>query len=177
MKRTSIVLLMICATCVAVTVWAQRAKTKPALKPLNSPQYVERKDTLAIVKKPKVYYIPVYLGNSALQGGSISKYVFDSLLKQGLTARDTMGMVYKVDGFYFNYGERNLYEDSSGNMMWVTDYLSEYCPGNMLPAHISGSIYMRTKPGDTTYFDNIKLTRPSDNMPMLGKPMRFEIGR
>lgn len=172
MKRISITLLLIGATCAGINVWAQKAKTK-SVKPVNTSPFIEKKDT--IVKKPKAYYVPVYLGNSNRQGGGISKFVFDSLLKQGIRAKDSLGRAYQVESFDFSYAERNMYEDEVGNLMWVTDYLNELCLGDTISRNVAASIYMRTKPGDTTYFDNIRLRRVSDNLPFQGKAMRFEI--
>src|SRR6187402_3586317 len=84
--------------------------------------------------RPKVKAIPVYLGRSSsvTDGSNVAKRVFDSLLRQGRS--------YKVEGFAFTYGERNLYEDSVGNLMWITDYLTEYCYGDTLSAFLKDNI-------------------------------------
>ncbi|MGZ7142769.1 hypothetical protein ACXWOE_10135, partial [Streptococcus pyogenes] len=66
----------------------------------------------------------------------------------------------RVAGFIFNYKERNIYEDSVGNIIPVTDLLMEYCPGDTLTPAISASIYQRTKRGDTAYFDDIRVVWP-----------------
>src|SRR5690606_4284150 len=60
-----------------------------------------------------------YLGKSDFYEGKISKENFDSLLRQGIMVRDSSGNEYPVHGFYFNYAERNLYEDSVGNLMML----------------------------------------------------------
>ena len=101
-----------------------------------------------------------YLGHSDYTGGQISKRTFDSLLKQGITARDVEGKAFKVNGFTFSYAERNLYEDSVGKLMVLTDFFSEYCPGDTVSRGVSLNIYYKTKPGDTAYFDNIKVALP-----------------
>ncbi len=113
-----------------------------------------------------------YLGGSGLYGGPISKRLFDSYLSQGLIAKDSMGNQYKVDGFTFGYAERNLYEDSVGNLMVLTDYLSEFCPGDSVSAAISNNIYHKTKPGDTAYFENVKVALP-DGKRVGAKSMKF----
>ena len=122
----------------------------------------------------------VYLGNSDYTGGPIKKDVFNNFLKQGLVAHDSLGNKYRVIGFNFGYAERNLYEDSVGNLVTMTDYSFEYCAGDTVSGDISHtkntaitnyldgdpdnydvskSIYNRVKPGDTIYFDQIKVVK------------------
>lgn len=108
-----------------------------------------------VAEKPKVV-IP-YLGNSSYSGGLIPKTTFDALLKQGITAKDSIGNTYKVSEFMFSYAERNLYEDSVGNLMYLTDFFAERCLGDTVNLGISRNIYYKTKPGDTAYIDNIKV--------------------
>lgn len=119
---------------------------------------------------PKV--VSAYLGTSDRSGGNISKVDFDNYLKQGVTARDSSGAAYKVDGFTFSYAERMLYEDSVGNPLLLTDYFSEFCPGDTVSLAISRNIYYKTKPGDTAYFDNIKVMLPNGGQ-VIAKPMKF----
>ncbi len=121
------------------------------------------------VKPPKVY---TFLGSSALDGGTISKYMFDSLLKQGVSAKDSTGTPYPIDGFTFSYAERNLYEDSVGRLMMLTDYFSEFCPGDTVSLAIKRNIYYKTKAGDTAYFENVKVRTPQGGQ-VIAKPMRF----
>lgn len=123
-------------------------------------------------KKKKVYKVPVYLGNTNIKDTAIPHYVFDSLLATKITARDSNGSAYQIHGYLFTYGERNLYEDSVGNLMWVTDLLSEYCYGDTMTSWLLGAITDRTKYGDTIYFDQIKTTSP-EGKPVDGKPMRI----
>ena len=140
--------------------------------------------------KPKKLFVPpVYLGNSDYSDGPIKKTLFDSLLKQGLKSHDSLGNIYRVIGFDFSYAERNLYEDSVANLIVLTDFSSEYCPGDTISADISRStensesIYKRTKGGDTVYFDHIRLSvlpgnkilSANDTLPVLGKGMKFVI--
>ena len=110
-------------------------------------------------RRPKIVH--AYLGHSGLNGGQVTKRTFDSLLKQGLTARDSAGNLLQVDGFTFSYAERNLYEDSVGKLMILTDFFSEYCPGDTVSRGVSMNIYHKTKPGDTAYFDNIRVHLPT----------------
>jgi hypothetical protein len=116
-------------------------------------------------EKPKeataVPKIRAYLGTSDYSGGLISKRDFDKYLKQGLTAKDSLGNLYQVNGFMFSYGERNLYEDSLGNLMVLTDYLMEWCPGDTVSPAIANNIFDKTKPGDTAYIDQIRVLLPT----------------
>ena len=138
------------------TVWAQDKKGAEKAKAV----------------KPKVIPIPVYLGNSTIDGGKLSKQTFDSLLGQGLKGKDSLGGIFKVNGFAFTYAERNLYEDSIGNPIVVTDNLGEYCFGDTLSTFVLGNIRDRSKGGDTVYFDNISLTAP-DGKGAWGKSIRL----
>ena len=121
---------------------------------------------------PVLKIVHAYLGRSDYNNGDISKRTFDSLLRQGLTARDAQGTMLKVDGFTFSYAERNLYEDSVGKLMVLTDFFSEFCPGDTVSRGVSLNIYYKTKPGDTAYFDNIKVLLP-DGRPVGTKGMKF----
>lgn len=152
-------LLPVCADLFAQTAHqAQSAQTSQA-------------DTAA-KKKMKVQ---AYLGHSDISGGKISKRLFDSLMKQGITAKDSLGNYYKVDGFLFTYAELNIYEDSVGNLVPMTDYREEYCEGDTLSANVSSTLYQRTKVGDTVYFDQISLIPPKGRPGAAGKAMKFEI--
>lgn len=122
--------------------------------------------------KPKPKPVPVYLGKSDYSKGNISKRLFDSLVRQGLTAKDSNGKVYKITEFGFTYAERNLYEDSVGNQMVVADYLADFCFGDTLNAFLKVNIPERSKPGDTVFFDRIIVKSPEGNN-ALGKGMKF----
>lgn len=100
-----------------------------------------------------------YLGNSDFKGGPIKRDMFCSLLRQGITSKDSTGNKYKVAGFEFAYFERMIYEDSLGNLMPVNDYMSEYCLGDTLSPGIAGSIYQRVKPGDTLYINRVSVIK------------------
>lgn len=158
MKRTTTYMLLAALTVfISISVWAQTKKGE------------DKK-----AAKPKVVYTPVYLGNSELSGGKISKRVFDSLLRQGLTSRDSAGKVFTVNGFIFNYGERVLYEDSIGNPIVLTDNLEQYCYGDSLNTFLKNNITERSKPGDTAYFDRIVVIAP-EGYQGNGRPMKFVI--
>lgn len=131
----------------------------------------DKKAKVQAVATP-VNVVWTYLGNSGYHSGNISKMNFDSYLKQGLVGKDSLGNVYKVDGFNFSYAERNLYEDSIGNLMVITDYVSEFCPGDTISPAVANNIFYKTKPGDTAYFDNIKVLLP-DGRKLSTKPLKF----
>lgn len=116
------------------------------------------------VALPKKLLLPqAYIGKSDFKGGPIKRDDLCTLLKQGITSRDSTGKTYKVAGFEFAYSERMIYEDSLGNLMPVNDYMSEYCPGDTLTAGIAGSIYYRIKPGDTLYINRVTVFKASGN--------------
>lgn len=132
---------------------------------------------VAVQEEKETYHVMGYLGNSDYHSGNISKHVFDSLLSKGITCRDSSGRTYPVYGFMFGYKERNLYEDSVGNLMVLTDYLSEYCPGDSLSQGLRENIlFQRTKRGDTAYLDNIKVSLPNGKQG-LAKGMVFYLTR
>jgi hypothetical protein len=172
MKYTACLLMLVCTMATTAKSYAQ--------------QHAAKEENAA--KKPaatgKKFILPyVYLGNSQYKGGQIRKEDFDALLKLGLTAHDSLGNRYKVVGFEFSYGEKSLYEDSIGNNMVVTDYLTEFCPGDTVTQAVSSSIYQRTKPGDSAYFDGIRVLKylgnSSQTVPAkettLGMGMKFAI--
>jgi hypothetical protein len=128
----------------------------------------------------KIYMPQAYLGTSELKGGAVPREQLAEMLRQGVTAHDSTGKQFQVAGFEFNYAERMLYEDSTGNLMVVVDYLSEYCPGNKLSEGISASIYDRLKPGDTVYIERVSLIRPgggtaAEDDEFSGKGLKFGI--
>jgi hypothetical protein len=131
----------------------------------------------------KFFVIPrTYIGGT-YSGGPITKIEFDQLLKKGFTAHDTLGNNYRIVGFDFTYAERNLYEDSIGNLQVLVDYLNEYCPGDTVSTGISNSIYDRIKPGDTVFIDHVQLRAlpgntlfsPGDSLALSGKGMKCVI--
>lgn len=125
-------------------------------------------------KKPKPKPIPTYLGKSDKSGGPIPEALFDKLVLEGLTAKDSAGRDFKVTAFVINYGERNLYEDSVGNMMVLTDYLAESCSGDTLSTFLKANITERSKPGDTVYFEQVLVKAP-EGFAAFGKSMKFVI--
>jgi hypothetical protein len=130
----------------------------------------------------------IYLGQSTVNGGQIQKDKFNLLLKQGLTSKDSAGLNYKVIGFDFVYAERRLYETENADLVMLTDMSSESCHGNTLNKDMTENsenfigIYDRVKPGDTVYFDRVKVVKcptPATCLPdstaIIGKGMRFVI--
>jgi len=124
--------------------------------------------------KKKLKVFTTYLGSSDYKGGMIPKPVFDSLIRKGVSARDSAGNNYKVSEFVFSYSERNIYEDSTGKLVIMTDYLSEYCLGDTLSPSFQNFIYRdhRTKHGDTVYLDKVKVMLPEGGT-VLAVPSRF----
>jgi len=146
----------------------------------------------------KIYEPNVYLGKSEFKGGPIQKNVFIDLMKQGLTAHGSHGDLYRVTGFDFSYAEQKLYEDSNGKIVMMIDLSSEYCWGDTLSSDIAYArnmlksvyltdssdipkgLYDRVKPGDTLYFDHIRLADAkknpvTDTATIAGKGMKFYI--
>lgn len=129
-------------------------------------------------KKPKIVPIPVYFGNSDIDSGLVPKQVFDSLLKQGFTSRDSNGREFNVNSFMFTYCERALYEDSVGNPIILTDYLSEFCMKGKLEEYQLEALLYKSKPGDTLIIEKIMLTSAdSAKATGFGKAMKLVIGR
>lgn len=162
MKR--ILFFLIAITFSFGIVFAQNKKTKT--KPKPNP--VKRQTTF----KP----MPVYLGFSEWRNGTIGKKLFDSLAMQGLTAKDSGGVVGKVVEFRLYYKERNLYEDSVGNYYFGTDLMTDFSSGNMLNNYMGSSLSDRTKNGDTAIFEDIIVLRPDSSI-VRGLPMVFRIGK
>ena len=160
MKKQARYFIFALLSVISLSLWAQEKKA------VEKPK----------ATKPKVIPIPVYLGKSNIDGGTLTKQNFDSLLGQGLTSRDSTGKNYLVNGFIFTYGERNLYEDSVGKLMVVTDYLPEYCYGDSLTTFLLKNIRSRSKAGDTVYFDNISLLS-AEGTGALGKSFRLVLGK
>ncbi len=131
-----------------VSLWAQQKKgAKQADKATSKP-----------AKKPA--FVPVVnLGNSAYNGGPISVSLFDSLLRQGIQSRDQEGNVLSVIGFNFMYFDRQVYEDSAGDLHMMVDLSKEYCPGPNVTPNVAASIYDRIKGGDTVIIDQVLLTK------------------
>lgn len=129
-------------------------------------------------KPHKVFMPQSYLGSTAYFSGTIPVDVLAGLLKQGVSSRDTAGNSYKVVGFNFSYAERRIYEDSAANPMLVVDYLSEYCPGDTLSSAVSSYLGERLKPGDTLYYQNVSISKPSmENASIICKGMKITVGR
>ena len=150
-----------------------------AIALLFTATYAQKKQTQGKdgSKKPIAYVKPVMdvvIGDSELNGGTISKTDFDAIAPKGIRIKNPEGAF--IEGFSFTYGERNIYEDSAGNEKPVTEYLTEYCMGDTLSPIIAHTIGQRTKPGDTAYYDDIHI-RMANGKPALGKAMKFVITR
>lgn len=145
-------------------VWAQNKKSKS-----------EKTKTMQ-TSKPKYKYkaSPVYLGNSDVRQGVVPKHVFDSLMAQGLTAKDSAGTVGTVTQFRIYYKERNLYEDSLGNYYTDVEMLTDLSKSNKLNSYVVLSD--RTKKGDTAIFDDIVVMLP-DSIMVQGLGMKIVIGK
>lgn len=151
-----------------ITATALLAQTK-------KPAAVPAKATAKQESRPKPVYnkpIQVFLGNSDISGGTISKQRFDELLKEGLTAKDSAGSLLPVSEFWFLYKERNLYEDSAGRYYIGVDLLSDFNKGSKVNNIISANLYDRTKGGDTALFYNIWVLMP-DSIPVKGVPLEL----
>jgi hypothetical protein len=78
----------------------------------------------------------------------------------------------------FTYCERNLYEDSVGNPIILTDYLSEFCMKGKLEDYQLEAILDKSKRGDTLIIEKIMLTSAdSAKATGFGKSMKLTIGR
>lgn len=165
MRKSIPFILLLLASCVILQVSAQRAAKKGSGKTDNA-------------SKPasgSAQDVPVYLGSSGLTGGTIRKGQFDSFARQGLTLGNNQ-IGGAVQSFNFVYAERGLFEDSVGNNIYLVDYMTEPCNGSMLSPGVLTSIFDRTKPGDTAFFDGIRVKLPS-GLPAKGKSMKFVITR
>jgi hypothetical protein len=165
MSRTVIVLLLVLLMALGANLSGQEVKGKTDGK----------QPAKSTVPAKRIYMPHVYLGNSDYKGGPIPKKKFDSLMKQGLTSRDSLGNLFRVIGYDFTYAERKLYEDSVGSLGVYMDYSSEHCFGDTLSRHMSSSgdtlfdgevsqsLYDRCKTGDTIYFDHVRIVRYQKN--------------
>jgi hypothetical protein len=118
--------------------------------------------------------VNTYLGNSTLKNGNITIKKFDSLIHQGLKAKDDAGVKYTLLNFNFTFGERNLYEDSVGELKIMTDYQLVKCFGDSIMTTVLLDVKERLKVGDTLYFDKVLVNRP-DNTTTYSKSMKFAI--
>ncbi|MEI8279122.1 MAG: hypothetical protein WCG87_05110 [Bacteroidota bacterium] len=159
----------------SVSVLAQKVTSKA--KPVAKKPTTAAKSTSS---KPDLNYVPknvdIYLGHSNITGGKVAKHEFDSLITQGIIAKDEKGNYYKVNGFNFTYGERSAAEDSIGNTIYVIDYLAEYCKGDTLSRAVMNGLSRRTKGGDTAYFDQIRVVSREGN-PIPCKSLKIILSR
>jgi hypothetical protein len=151
--------LSILALAIGLLATVSYAQRKPAAKP-----------TKPAVPVKKALPEEVVSYGSWQASGTISKSDFLRELSRPLKTNGT------VDGFTFMYGERSMYEDSAGNPLPVTDYLTQYCSGDTLPAIIRSTLRERCKPGDTAFFSEIKIYR-QDGTAAMGKPLKLTISK
>jgi hypothetical protein len=140
--------------------------------PVGWGQRADKKGKEAARKLPPVQWVDVYLGASGLKSGAMRKPVFDSLIRQGITAREADGRKLRIEGFQFSYAERGLFEDSTGNLITVTDYIGEYCFGDTLSSTIKEGLPERTKAGDTAFIDNIRVVMANGSKAQ-GRPLKI----
>lgn len=157
MKRIVLLFLLAAGPTLALQqALAQKAKTRTQAK--------------TPAKPVKIQEVNVTLGQSGRDGGAVTKRDFDAFAKQGLR----LGSEGKITGFSFTYAERMLYEDSAGNPLLQTDYLVERCMGDVLSDGVRSTLFERTKPGDTAFFDDIRVALPTGGE-ARGKMMKFVI--
>jgi len=164
MNRTVKILFLVLSVAVGLNLWAQQKSNGKA------------DDKGGAMAGKNILLPTVYLGRSEYHGGPIKKEEFDRLLKQGLTSHDSSGNKYKVVAFDFNYGERQLYEDSIGNLKVMVDLVYEHCPGDTITSNVSASIYDRTKAGDTVYIDRVTVVKYLSNKSNKTQPDSAAIG-
>lgn len=129
-------------------------------------------------KEKKPVPVPVYFMGTTIDQAELGKREFDALIKKGFTSIDSNGRVFNVEQFMFTFCERNLYEDSVGNPMILTDYLSEYSFSNQFKEYQLEALLRRAKPGDTVFIEKIKLTADdSTKVGAQGIPMKIVITR
>jgi hypothetical protein len=117
---------------------------------------------------------PVYLGNSNFREATLPKRIFDSLVNQGLTAKDSAGTIGQVIEFRIYYKERSLYEDTLGNYYTDFETLIDLSKGNKLNSYVA--INQKSKNGDTAIFDDIVVLLP-DSVKVQGLRMKFLIAK
>ncbi len=116
--------------------------------------------------------IPVSWGSKALlESEKLNAALFQALLLKPLTVTSGTGA---IEGFAFTYAERALYEDSVGNPLIITDYMTEYCLGDTLSKNIKLLLPPRIKAGDTVYIADIKVQSPAGKA-VFGRPARIVI--
>lgn len=129
-------------------------------------------------KAPAKPYRPrVYMGNSEYSGGEIKRTVFTSLMSEELRAQDSTGKRYQVLEFVLNYAERNMYEDSAGYLMVMTDLSSMQIKGNHIDTSLISSLKERIKSGDTMFIERIRLATipPAKPDTLAGMPLKCVI--
>lgn len=142
--------------------------------------YADEKDQDKDAKKKKAEppVVPVYVAGTDISTASMKVQLFDSLIQKGFAGRDSNGKAYDVKQFMFTYCERNLYEDSVGNPLILTDYLSEYAMDSKFNPYQLASLRSHAKPGDTLIIEKIKLeAADSTKAGAYGVPLKLYLVR
>lgn len=169
MKNTRHIIWILCTVALCANLYAQqKPKTVRGAKP--AAQTGEKAPA-------KLYRPKVYMGNSEYSGGDIKRSVFDSLMAQGIRAQDSTGRRYLVLDFVLNYAERNMYEDSAGYLMVMTDLSSMQIKGDRIDAGLASSLKERIKGGDTMFIERIRLATipPAKPDTLAGMPLKCVI--
>lgn len=125
-------------------------------------------------RKATVPEVPVRWGTADTSAThTVSVRDFRKLLQSRVVPAESG---WQVKGFEFIYLEKRMYEDSVGNPLLVTEYLSEYCPGDTLSQGIRTLLPERVKPADTAFISNIRLEGPGGRIGGA-KRQRFVISR
>ena len=134
-----------------------------------------KKKGVEIAKKegPKtITGIPLSWGGKALlESEKVNAALLRDLMQKSLTVTSGIG---SINGFSFTYAERAMYEDSLGNPLPLTDYMTEYCFGDTLSKNIKLLLPAKVKAGDTVYIADVKVQQAAGK-PVLGRPARIVI--
>ena len=144
---------------------AQRSRTNP-----QTDKRKGGKDTA----RREVPPMTLAFGNIATEG-PVKKAAFDAATRTtGLHVTDSRGQGARVENFGMTFAERVMYEDSIGNPLPTTDYLTEFYEGSALPEDIATELRLRAKTGDTIFFERAKVRMP-DGTPRKGQTLKFWI--
>lgn len=89
---------------------------------------------------------------------------FNRRVEEGLKVADAHYSGAVFEGFDFTYLERNIYEDSVGNLIPVVDALTERCPGDTFTTVAKNAMRYRAKNGDTALFNNMRMRLPDGRL-------------
>lgn len=80
----------------------------------------------------------------------------------------------RVDHFYFSMTQRNLYEDSVGNLIILAEPFTELCMGDTIPQYLRENLAIHGKPGDTAWVEAIKI-RTAEGKILDGRTMKLTL--